>query len=70
MAPEGYVLDAITKTLGENAPREHVRRRAIEAYAKWQSISTAEASSIFAPALEINTTELTRPPALTRASAR
>jgi hypothetical protein len=51
MAPEGYVLDAITKTLGENAPREHVRRRAIEAYAKWQSISTAEASSIFAPAL-------------------
>jgi hypothetical protein len=51
MAPEGYVLDAITKALGENAPRDHVRRRAIEAYAKWQSISTAEASSIFAPAL-------------------
>jgi hypothetical protein len=51
MAPEGYVLDAITKTLGENAPREDVRRRAIEAYAKWQSIGAAEASSIFAPTL-------------------
>jgi hypothetical protein len=51
MAPEGYVLDAITKALGENAPREDVRRRAVDAYAKWQSISTAAASSIFAPSL-------------------
>lgn len=52
MAPEGYVLDALTKALGENLPREAVRSRTIEAYAKWQSISRTEASSIFAPALE------------------
>jgi hypothetical protein len=47
MAPEGYVLDAITKALGEDAPREDVRRRAVEAYARWQRISPAAASSIF-----------------------
>lgn len=51
MAPEGYVLDAITKALGENALRSDVRRRAVEGYAKWQSISTTEASAIFAPLL-------------------
>ncbi len=70
MAPEGYVLDAITKALGEDAPREDVRRRAVEAYARWQRISPAAASSIFAPGPERTTTaELTRPE-LTRASAR
>lgn len=51
MAPEGYVLDALAKFLGDNAPREHLRRRSVEAYAKWQNITTREASSIFTPSL-------------------
>jgi hypothetical protein len=70
MAPEGYVLDAITKALGEDAPREDVRRRAVEAYARWQRISPAAASSIFAPRPERTTTAELARPELTRASAR
>jgi hypothetical protein len=50
MAPEGYVLDALTRALGEDAPRAEVRARAVDAYAKWQRLSTGVASGIFAPA--------------------
>jgi hypothetical protein len=47
MAPEGYVVDAITRALGENLPRGEVRARAVEAYAQWQRLSPRAASSIF-----------------------
>lgn len=48
MAPEGYVVDAIARALGENLPRGEVRARAVEAYAQWQRLSPRAASSIFA----------------------
>jgi hypothetical protein len=50
MAPEGYVVDAITRALGDNLPRAEVRARAVEAYARWQRLSLPAASSIFAKA--------------------
>lgn len=50
MAPEGYVIDAIARGLGENLPAAAVRARAVEAYATWQRLSPGVASSIFAPA--------------------
>jgi len=48
MAPEGYVVDAITRALGDNVPRAEVRARAVSAYAKWQRLSPGVASTIFA----------------------
>ncbi len=48
MAPEGYVLDAVLKGLGDNASEPELRQRAVLAYAKWQKLSPGAASSIFA----------------------
>jgi hypothetical protein len=49
MAPEGYVVDAVVKGLGDNDSIVGVRRRAVSAYAQWQRISPGQASAIFAP---------------------
>jgi hypothetical protein len=48
MAPEGYVVDAIVQALGDNAALPAIRARTVDAYAKWQRLSTGVASSIFA----------------------
>lgn len=48
MAPEGYVVEAITRALGENAPREVVRERAVASYIKWAKLPARAASWIFA----------------------
>ncbi len=49
MAPEGYVLDAVLRGLGDNDTEHAIRARAVEAYAKWQRMSVNEAGRIFAP---------------------
>lgn len=48
MAPEGYVLDAVLRGLGENESERGLRQRAVLAYAKWQKLSPGVASGIFA----------------------
>ncbi|MFO0759963.1 MAG: hypothetical protein U0359_25990 [Byssovorax sp.] len=48
MAPEGYLIDAITRGLGENLPHPALRERAIAAYATWQRISPGVAAHTFA----------------------
>ncbi len=48
MAPEGYVLDAVLRGLGENDSPTELRRRAIRAYAAWQRIPERQAGSVFA----------------------
>jgi hypothetical protein len=48
MAPEGYLVDAIAQGLGENLPPAELRKRAVAAYAKWQKLTPAQASSVFA----------------------
>lgn len=50
MAPEGYVVEAITEGLARNEGAAAIRRRAVHAYARWQSIDPVVAGSIFAPA--------------------
>ncbi len=49
MAPEGYVLDAVLRGLGDNESEKAIRRRAVRAYAAWQRLSFGQASRIFAP---------------------
>jgi hypothetical protein len=49
MAPEGYVVEAIARALGENAAPRDVRARAVATYAKWANLSLGAASWIFAP---------------------
>jgi len=49
MAPEGYVVDAIAKGLGDNASLFGLRQRAVDAYAKWQKLTPRQAGAIFAP---------------------
>jgi hypothetical protein len=48
MAPEGYVVDAVLRAMGDNATPGEIRRRTIAAYAKWQRISYGEAARVFA----------------------
>ncbi|MDI1484221.1 hypothetical protein [Polyangium sp. y55x31] len=48
MAPEGYVLDAVVRAIGEHAPPTSIRDRAVAAYAKWQKLSRRAAGTIFA----------------------
>jgi hypothetical protein len=50
LAPEGYVLDAITRALGDGAALPEIRARAVDAYARWQRLTPAVASGIFAKA--------------------
>lgn len=48
MAPEGYVLDAVVRAIGERAKPERIRAAAVKAYAKWQKLSDGAAGTIFA----------------------
>jgi hypothetical protein len=48
MAPEGYLVDAIARGLGERASPRELRARAVAAYAKWQKLSPTAAGSVFA----------------------
>ncbi|MEO7327168.1 MAG: hypothetical protein ABI193_01230 [Minicystis sp.] len=48
MAPEGYVIEAISRGIGEDLPRTGLRERAVQAYAQWQRISIGVASHTFA----------------------
>lgn len=47
MAPEGYVVEAIASGLARNESATALRRRAVDAYARWQSIAPAVAGTIF-----------------------
>ena len=49
MAPEGYVVDAVAKGLGDNESAHAIRQRAVAAYAQWQRITPNAADRIFAP---------------------
>jgi hypothetical protein len=49
MAPEGYVVDAIAKGLGDDASLFGLRQRAVAAYAQWQKLTPSQAGAIFAP---------------------
>jgi hypothetical protein len=48
MAPEGYLVDALAKGLGENLGPGELRRRAVAAYAQWQRLTLAQAGAVFA----------------------
>lgn len=48
MAPEGYVVDALAKALGDDRPRAEVRDATVRAYARWQRLSPGVASHMFA----------------------
>jgi hypothetical protein len=48
MAPEAYLIDAIARGIGDNAPPAELRSRAVAAYAKWQKLTPRQASSVFA----------------------
>jgi hypothetical protein len=48
MAPEGYVVDALVRALGDAASIDDVRGRTIDAYAKWQRLERRAASGVFA----------------------
>lgn len=48
MAPEGYVLDAVVRAIGERAAPVQIRASAVKAYAKWQKLSESVAGTIFA----------------------
>lgn len=47
MAPEGYLIDAVAKGLGENDDATQLRERTIRTYAKWQRISVGQARRTF-----------------------
>lgn len=48
MAPEGYVLDAVVRAIGDHARPKQIRASAVKAYAKWQKLSESAAGTIFA----------------------
>lgn len=48
MAPEGYVLDAVVRAIGDGAKPAKIRMAAVKAYAKWQNLSDGAAGAIFA----------------------
>ncbi len=48
MAPEGYVVDAAVRAVGERAPERAVRDRVVRAYARWQRTTVGAASVLFA----------------------
>lgn len=48
MAPEGYVLDAVVRAIGDGAKPAKIRTAAVKAYAKWQKLSDGAAGAIFA----------------------
>ncbi len=48
MAPEGYLIDAIARGLGDNLSPAELRARAVAAYARWQKLTPRQAGSVFA----------------------
>jgi hypothetical protein len=48
MAPEGYVIEALVRALGDRVTDSMLRQRVVLAYAKWQRIPERTASLIFA----------------------
>ena len=48
MAPEGYVVEAAARALGDNLPRAQIRNRTVWAYARWQRIEPRLADRVFA----------------------
>jgi hypothetical protein len=48
MAPEGYVLAAVLRGLGDGKSRSEIRKGAVLSYANWQKLSYGAASWIFA----------------------
>jgi hypothetical protein len=50
MAPEGYVVEAAVRALGDNRSAPSVRDDTVRAYAKWQRLSFGVASAMFSRA--------------------
>jgi hypothetical protein len=50
MAPEGYVIEAMARGLGDHLSQTELRQRVVAAYARWQRIPERIASTIFARA--------------------
>jgi hypothetical protein len=50
MAPEGYVIEAMARGLGDHVAQAELRERVVTAYARWQRIPEKTASRIFARA--------------------
>jgi hypothetical protein len=48
MAPEGYIIDAMARGLGDHVSQSELRQRVVQAYAAWQRIPERTASTIFA----------------------
>jgi hypothetical protein len=48
MAPEGYVIEAMARGLGDRVSQSELRRRVVAAYARWQRIPERTAGTIFA----------------------
>ncbi len=48
MAPEGYIIDALTRGLGERLTQGELRRRVVQSYARWQRLPEHVAGQIFA----------------------
>jgi len=48
MAPEGYVVEAAARGLGDNLPPPGLRSRVVWAYARWQRIEPRLADRVFA----------------------
>lgn len=49
MAPEGYLIHAISEGLGQNLSVQELRQRTVQSYARWQRISEREARRTFVP---------------------
>ena len=47
MAPEGYVVEAAARALGDNRPAPTIRDDTVRAYAQWQRLTFGVASTIF-----------------------
>jgi hypothetical protein len=48
MAPEGYIIEAMARGLGDHLNQTELRQRVVAAYARWQRIPERTASTIFA----------------------
>jgi len=48
MAPEGYLVDAVARTVGDNLGMRSIRTAAIDASVHWQGIERKDASWVFA----------------------
>lgn len=48
MAPEGYVIEAMARGLGDRATQTELRQRVVAAYARWQRMPERTAGTIFA----------------------